>query len=45
MPLVLNMPALKIWQACQYAGVTQGAEYALIIFQYAQVCLNNAESA
>ena len=28
---VLNMPGLRIWQGCEYAKVTQGAEYAWII--------------
>ena len=27
-PPVLNMPELRIWQGCEYARVTQGAEYA-----------------
>ena len=25
---VLNMPGLRLWQGCEYARVTQGAEYA-----------------
>ena len=29
-PPVLNMPGPRIWQGCQYARVTQGAEYASI---------------
>ena len=32
---VLNMPELRLWQACEYAKVTQGAEYGLKIPQYA----------
>ena len=35
MPPVLNMPGLGIWQGCEYARVTEGAEYALIWSQYA----------
>ena len=26
MPLVLNMPGLRVWQGCEYARVTQGAD-------------------
>ena len=29
-PPVLNMPGLRIWQGCEYARVTQVAEYAWI---------------
>ena len=29
-PPVLNMPGLRTWQSCEYARVTQGAEYAWI---------------
>ena len=35
MAAVLNMPELVIWQGFEYAGVLQGAEYALIMPQYA----------
>ena len=37
MPPVL-MPGLRIWQGCEYAMVTQGAEYS-------RICLNNAKYA
>ena len=30
MPLVLNMPGLTVWQGCEYARDTQGAENAWI---------------
>ena len=36
---VLNMPRLRIWQGCKYARVTQGAEYALTMSQYAWLSL------
>ena len=36
------MPELRIWQGCEYARVIQGAEYTLIMSQYALICLNNA---
>ena len=29
-PPVLNMPGLRIWQDCEWARVTKGAEYAWI---------------
>ena len=29
-PLFLNMSGLRIWQGCEYARVTQGAEYTWI---------------
>ena len=28
MPPVLNMLGLRIWQGCEYASATRGAEYA-----------------
>ena len=28
---VLNMSGLRIWQGCEYARVTQGAEYAWFV--------------
>ena len=40
MPLVLNTPGLRIWQGCQYARVTHGAEYAGISLKTASVCMN-----
>ena len=47
---VLNIPGPRIWQVCEYAKVIQGAEYvcislhyALILSQYAWICLNNTE--
>ena len=36
-PPVLNIPGLRLWQGCEYARVTQGAEYASISLKY----LNN----
>ena len=35
MPAVLNMPGLVIWQGCECMSLLQGAEYALIMPQYA----------
>ena len=49
-PPILNMPGFTIWQDCEYARITQGAECAWIsmnmlylISQYAWICFNNAE--
>ena len=45
MPAVLNMSGFVIWQGCEYVSVLQGAEYALIMPQYAWIWLNKAEYA
>ena len=37
---VLNMTELE---DCEYVKVTQDAEYALVMPQYAWICLNNSE--
>ena len=47
MPLVLNMLGIRICQDCEYARVTQGAEYAWIILnmlEYACIYLNKQSS-
>ena len=43
-PQVLNIPGLRKWQGCEYARVTQGAEYAWTSLNMPRwICLNNAE--
>ena len=44
------MPEFRIWQGCEYARVTEGAEYAwislnILIFEYALITMNMTEYA
>ena len=42
---VLNMTRLRIWQSCEYARVTQGAQICLNKPEYVLIMMNMVEDA